>query len=102
MYLKKKELIPSKHLIELSYEELINHPGKVLSEVTGRLNLDVKADLTKVQDYLATSKDFPLKKYKFSNDFLSDVNNSLGDLIVRQGYRLRKTNLDEQLQTLIF
>lgn len=102
MYLEKKELIPSKHLIELSYEELIKHPGKVLSEVTGRLNLDVKADLTKVQDYLAISKDFPLKKYQFSSDFLNDVNNTLGDLIVRQGYRLRKTKLDEQLKTLTF
>ena len=102
IYLEKKELIPSGQLIELSYEELIKHPEQALSEVTGRLDIGVKADLTKAQDFLAASKDFPLKKYQFSNDFLNDVNNKLGDLIVRQGYRLRLTNLDEQLKTLTF
>jgi hypothetical protein len=99
IYLEQKKLIPSEHLIELSYEDLIQNPEKTLSEVTERLDLGVRADLTRVKDHLAASKDFPLKKYQFSNDFINEVNNTLGDLIGLQGYRLRKTNLEEQMKS---
>jgi hypothetical protein len=99
IYLEQKKLIPSENLIELSYEDLIQNPEKILSEVTGQLDLGVKADLENVKDYLAASKDFPLKKYQFSNDFLSDVNNTLGDLIGLQGYRLREANYEEQMKS---
>ncbi len=99
IYLEQKKLIPSENLIELRYEDLIQNPEKILSEVTGRLDLGVKADLAKVKNYLAASKDFPLKKYQFSNDFLSDVNNTLGDLIGLQGYRLREANYEEQMKS---
>jgi len=58
--------------------------------------MGVKADLASVKDYLAASKDFPLKKYQFSNDFLNEVNNTLGDLIGFQGYKLLKTTSEEQ------
>ena len=98
IYLEQKKLIPSEHLIELSYEDLIQNPEKTLTEVTGRLGLGVKADLASVKDYLAASKDFPLKKYQFSNDFLSDVNKTMGDLIGLQGYRLREANYEEQMK----
>ena len=90
-YMEKKDLIPSDHLIELSYEELTKHPAELLSFVTERLNLGVKADLSKVQDYLDDSKDFPMRKYQFSSDFLEKVNNTLGDLIERQGYKVRNS-----------
>ena len=99
IYHEQKKLIPSENLIELSYEDLIQNPEKTLTEVTGRLGLGVKADLARVKDYLAASKDFPLKKYQFSNDFLSDVNNTLGDLIGLQGYRLREANYEEQMKS---
>ena len=90
-YMEKKDLIPSDHLIELSYEELTKHPAELLSFVTERFNLGVKADLSKVQDYLDDSKDFPMRKYQFSSDFLEKVNNTLGDLIERQGYKVRNS-----------
>jgi hypothetical protein len=92
VYLEKKEIIPSGQLIELSYEELIKHPERVLSETTGQLDIGVKANLEEVKDYLAASRAFPLKKYKFSSDFLKEVNYHLGDIIGRQGYQVRKTN----------
>ncbi len=88
-YLEQKKLIPTDHLIELSYEDLIKHPTKVLSEVTERLDMGVKADLSKVQDYMAGSRDFPLRKYRFSGSFLREVNTSLNGLIERQGYPVR-------------
>lgn len=94
-YLEEKKLIPPDHLIELSYEELTKHPGEVLSSISERLNLEVRADLSKAQHYLATNRDFPSRKYEFSRDFLKEANNTLEDLILRQGYRVRKTNLDE-------
>jgi hypothetical protein len=91
-YMEEKDLIPSEHLIELRYEELTLHPVELLSVVTERLNLGVKADLSKAQDYLAASRDFPLRKYRFSSDFLKEVNDTMEDLIGRQGYKVRTTN----------
>jgi hypothetical protein len=88
-YLEHKKLIPTDHLIELRYEDLIEHPGKVLSEVTEKLNMGVKADLSKVQDYVVANWDFPVKKYRFSSGFLKEVNNSLDGLIEGQGYPVR-------------
>jgi hypothetical protein len=99
IYQEQKKLLPSEHLIELSYEDMIQNPEKTLSEVTGRLGLGVKADIASVKDYLAASKDFPLNNYQFGNDFLNEVNNTLGDLIGLQGYRIRKTNLEEQMKS---
>jgi len=98
IYQEQRKLIPSEHLIELSYEDLIQNPEKTLSEVTGRMNMGVKADLGIVKDYLSASKDFPLKKYQFSKDFLNEVNNTLGDLIGLQGYKLRKATSEEQIK----
>jgi len=92
VYLDKKEIIPSGQLIELNYEELIKHPEKVLSDVAGRLDIGVKANLEEAQDYLAASKRFPVKKYRFSRDFLNEVNYHLGDIFGRQGYQVRNTN----------
>jgi hypothetical protein len=91
-YMEEKDLIPSEHLIELRYEELTPHPMELLSVVTERLNLGVKADLSKAQDYLGASSDFPVRKYRFSNEFLKEVNDTLEDLIGRQGYKVRTTN----------
>jgi hypothetical protein len=98
-YLEKKELIPPANLIEISYEKLIKHPAEVLSEITARLDTGVKADLAKAKDLLDASSDFPLRKYQFSSDFLNEVNNTLGDLIGRQGYKVRKTNFEDQMKT---
>lgn len=95
-YLETKKLIPSNHLVELRYEELIKHPAKVLSDLTARLDLGLDADLSKAEDYLSVNRDFPSRKYRFSNDFLDEVNHTLGDLIERQGYQLHKTNLYEE------
>ncbi len=90
-YLDKKSLIPSEQLIELSYEELTKDPERILAALTEQLDLGVKADLSKVEDYLAASRDFPSRKYRFSNGFLREVNNFLGDLIETQGYPIRNT-----------
>ena len=98
-YLEKKNLIPSDQLIELSYEELTKHPAQVIPAVTERLDLGVKANLSEVQDYMAASRDFPSRKYRFSNNFIKEVNNTLEDLIERQGYRVRNTHLGEQMKT---
>ena len=96
-YLDTKDLIPSDHLIELRYEDLIKHPAKILSEITGRLDLGLKADLSAVQDYLDEAIKFPTRKYNFSKNFLDLVNENLADLIERQGYQVRKANSDEQM-----
>ncbi len=91
-YMEEKDLIPSEQLIELRYEELTKDPAELLSAVTEQLNIGVKADLSKAQDYLAVSRDFPSRKYRFSNDFIKEVNNTLQDLIGQQGYKVRKAN----------
>jgi hypothetical protein len=85
-YLDKKRMIPSEHLIELSYEELTKDPVRILATLSEQLNLGVKPDLSKVEDYLEASRDFPSRKYRYNGDFLREVNNFLGDLIERQGY----------------
>jgi hypothetical protein len=76
-YLDTKNLIPSGHLIELRYEDLIKHPAKILSEITGRLDVGLKANLTAVQDYLDETMNFPTRKYNFSNKFLDLLNVNL-------------------------
>jgi hypothetical protein len=96
-YHESKELIPPGHLVELSYEELIKHPSKVLSDLIHQLDLGVQADLSKAGDYLADSSDFPTHKYRFSNKLLRAVNEQAGDLIVKQGYRVRKPHAHESL-----
>ena len=99
-YLDNKHLIPSRYLIELSYEELIKHPAETLSKAIRRLDLAVKPDPAKVSDLLKTSKGFPRKKYQFNHEFISDVNNALGDLIERQGYLIRSTG--QRVRKMIF
>lgn len=88
-YMDNRQFIPSRHLIELSYEELIKNPAETLSQVTRQLDLPVTPDLSKTTDYLESNNDFPVKKYQFSDKYISDVNNTLGDLIELQGYRIR-------------
>ena len=96
-YQQGKGSIPPGHLIELSYEELIKNPEEVLSDLTQRLNLGVQADLSKASDYLVQSSDFPIHKYRFNNTLLKAVNDQMGDLIVQQGYRVRKPCMHERL-----
>jgi hypothetical protein len=88
-YLKHRELIPAGNLIEISYEDLIRAPAEVLSEVTGRLDLSTAPDLSATMDSLAGSRDFPRRKYQFSNAFIKEVNSQLGAMIEHQGYRTR-------------
>jgi hypothetical protein len=96
-YQDNKELIPSDHLIELSYEELIKNPAEVLSDLTHRLNLDIQADLSKASDYLAESSNFPTREYHFSRTLLKAVNDQMGDLITKLGYRVSRPHAYEPL-----
>lgn len=92
-YLDNRQLIHPGYLIELSYEELVKHPAETLSKVIRRLDLAVIPDFAKAADHLEKSKDFPMKKYQFSDKYISDINKTLGGLIERQGYRIRNTRL---------
>ena len=94
-YLETKELIHPAHLIELSYEELIQQPAAVLSDLTERLNLGVRADLSGLADYQVESRNFPRRKYRFKDAFLDTVNNRVGNLISQQGYRIRQKEKSE-------
>ena len=96
-YLDKKELIPREHLIELTYEEFIRHPSKILYDVIRQLDLSVPADLSRASILLDENRDFQSRKYIFSNPFIREVNNKLDDLIERQGYPSRKPRADEQM-----
>lgn len=98
-YLEKKELIPSGQLIELSYEELIKHPAEVLSALTEQLDIGVRADLSAAEGYLTESRGFPSRKYRFSSTYIKEVNDTLKDLIGRQGYRIRGIRKDGQIST---
>ena len=96
-YHEKRRLIPSDHLIEITYEELTKHPSKVLSDVTRRLDLGVPADIFKANNLVKENRDFRSRKYIFSNSFIYEVNNKLNDLIEKQGYSYRNTRSDEQM-----
>ncbi len=96
-YLEKKELIPPDHLTELTYEELILHPSKALSEVTRRLDLSVPSDLSRANTLLDESRDFRSRKYIFSNSFIVEIHDKLGELIEEQGYACRKPLSDKQM-----
>jgi hypothetical protein len=98
-YMGKKALIPSDHLMEISYEELTKDPVEILSDLTDRLDLGIEPDLSKAEDYMARSRDFPRAEYRFKKAFLNEVNRNLEDLIRRQGYRVREPHETDQLKT---
>ena len=88
-YEKEKALIPSDHLIEIGYSNLISHPKEIVQDIYKNLLQD---DFNRISPYLNNflkEQNHKLKVYKFTDAFLKKVNEQLSEVISKQGYKLR-------------
>jgi len=87
-YQEDKQLIPSGQLVEIKYEQLVRDPEKILKGLHEGIFSDLEPNNDKLESILASHHNHTFKKYTFDPAFIERVNDELGDLILKQGYRL--------------
>jgi len=87
-YQEDKKLIPPSNLVELKYENVVADLGLTLKTLNQGLLSDMKADETKLRFILEEHKMHKANTYSFDKSYINKVNEKLGGLIEKQGYKL--------------
>lgn len=87
-YLESKTLIPSSHLVELKYEDIVADPELTLNSLRRDFLSDLSADEVELKRLLEVAKKHKANTYTFEQSYIDRVNSELGDLIEKQGYKL--------------
>jgi hypothetical protein len=88
-YHKYKSLIPGENLIEIQYTDLIGDPEKTLEIIFERFFQGQDSDLEKIKKTIPTLSEHKKNTYQFTPSFINQVNQKIGNIILKQGYPLR-------------
>ncbi len=81
--------IPLKNLIEIKYSDLVSAPDSEIQSIyKNLLNDDYKRVEKNVNDYVE-SINHTLKSYKYTSEFLAQVNKELSEIIELKGYTVQ-------------
>lgn len=87
-YEQDKSNIPSQNLLEIKYADLVENPEKEIKHIYNNL---LKSDYKKVENNVkayVNSLNHKLKKYEYSQDFISLVNKHLSEIIKLKEYEV--------------
>ncbi len=83
---EQKKIIPKKHLVEINYENFLQNELSYLQYIYSQLGIKIPAGLVPIWKEKINAKKHAKKEYPYTTEFLTMVNNALGDRIEKMGY----------------
>lgn len=92
-YNESKDLIPSGHLHELSYDELIQDPMKEIKKIESALTLQFdEKSFRNISKYLENRGNHVIAKYEYNLEVVSLVNKHWTQVLTDLGYEMKTTS----------